>query len=160
MWQYAPYYSCMAQTAIRSRIQHSRARTRGLSLGLKVSTSADLIQQVERGFSFRSLQTFAERSRLPVPQIASILAIPERTLARRKSSGKLSWEESERLLRLSSIFEDALELFEGDSSSVIQWLTSPQKALGEQTPLAHARTEVGAREVEELVGRLEHGVFS
>jgi putative toxin-antitoxin system antitoxin component (TIGR02293 family) len=71
-------------------------------LGLKVSTSADLIQQVERGFSYRSLQTFAETSSLPVSQIAAILAIPERTLARRKSSGKLSWEESERLLRLST----------------------------------------------------------
>ena len=139
---------------------HRRARIKGQTLGLKAATSADLIQQVERGFSFRSLQTFSERSNLPVPQIASILAIPDRTLARRKSSGKLSWEESERLLRLSSIFEDALELFEGDSSGVIQWLTSPQKALGDQTPLAHARTEIGAREVEDLMGRLEHGVFS
>jgi putative toxin-antitoxin system antitoxin component (TIGR02293 family) len=150
----------MAQPAIRSRVQHARARSKGQSLGLKISTSADLIQQVERGFPFRSLQTFAERSSLSIPKIGSIIGIPERTLARRRSSGKLSWEESERLLRLSAIFEDALELFEGDPSGAIQWLTSTQKALGDQTPLAHARTEVGAREVEELVGRLEHGVFS
>jgi putative toxin-antitoxin system antitoxin component (TIGR02293 family) len=133
---------------------------KGQTLGLKASTSADLIQQVERGFSFRSLQTFAERSSLPVAQIASLLAIPERTLARRKSSGKLSWEESERLLRLSAVFEDALELFEGDAACAMRWLTSSQKAWGDQTPLAHARTEIGAREVEDLVGRLEHGVFS
>jgi putative toxin-antitoxin system antitoxin component (TIGR02293 family) len=139
---------------------HRRLRSKGRTLGLKASTSADLIQQVERGFAFRSLQTFAERSSLPVTQIASLLAIPERTLARRKSSGKLSWEESERLLRLSAVFEDALELFDGDATGATRWLMSSQNALGGQTPLAHARTEIGAREVEDLVGRLEHGVFS
>jgi uncharacterized protein (DUF2384 family) len=42
----------------------------------------------------------------------------------------------------------------------MRWLTSSQKTLGDQTPLEHARTEIGAREVEERVGRLEHGVFS
>lgn len=146
----------MGQTAV----QHRRPRSQGHSLGLKVSTSADLIRQVERGFAFHALQTFADRSSLPVPRIASILAIPERTLARRKSSGRLSWEESERLLRLSAVFEDSLELFDGDAAGAIEWLTSSQRALGDQTPLAHARTEIGAREVEELVGRLEHGVFS
>jgi putative toxin-antitoxin system antitoxin component (TIGR02293 family) len=72
----------------------------------------------------------------------------------------LNWEESERLLRLSAVYEDALQLFEGDSVSSMAWLTSSQKALGSQTPLVHARTEIGAREVEDLVGRLEHGVFS
>ncbi len=155
----------MAQSAIRRTsnalgyAQH-RARLRGRSLGLKVSTSADLIQQVERGFSFKALQTFGERSGISVAQIAVLLGIPERTLARRKSSGKLSWEESERLLRLSAVYEDALQLFEGDSAAAMAWLTSSQKALGSQTPLAHARTEIGAREVEDLVGRLEHGVFS
>jgi putative toxin-antitoxin system antitoxin component (TIGR02293 family) len=91
---------------------------------------------------------------------ASILAISERTLARRKSSGKLSWEEWERRLRLSPVFEAALELFDGAAPAAIQCRMSSQKALGDQTPLAHARGEVGAREVEQPVGRLEHGVFS
>jgi putative toxin-antitoxin system antitoxin component (TIGR02293 family) len=150
----------MPQSALPSRTQHRRPPSKGQSLGLKVSTSADLIQQVERGFSFRSLQTFAERSSLSIAQIGSILAIPERTLARRKSSGRLSWEESERLLRLSAIFEGVLELFGGDADGALHWLMSAQKALGDQSPLAHARTEIGAREVEDLVGRLEHGVFS
>jgi putative toxin-antitoxin system antitoxin component (TIGR02293 family) len=139
---------------------HRSPRARGRTLGLKAANSAELIQQVERGFSYGSLQTFAQRSNLPVSQIASILAIPERTLARRKASGKLSWEESERLLRLSAVFDDALELFEGDADDATRWLTAPQKALGDQTPLAHSRTEIGAREVEDLVGRLEYGVFS
>ena len=113
-----------------------------------------------RGFSYRSLITFESNSGLSLQSLADIIGIPERTLARRKASGRLAPEESERLLRLSSIFEKAVELFEGDVSGAVNWLTTPKRALEGQTPLQYARTEVGAREVENLIGRLEHGVFS
>jgi len=120
----------------------------------------DLIREVMRGFSYRSLITFESNSGLSLQTLADIIGIPERTLARRKASGRLAPEESERLLRLSSIFEKAVELFEGDVSGAVNWLTTPKRALEGQTPLQYARTEVGAREVENLIGRLEHGVFS
>ena len=68
-------------------------------------------------------------------------------------------DESDRLLRASRVFGRALELFEGDPEAARRWLGLPQPALGGATPLAFARTEAGAREVEDLVGRLEHGVF-
>ena len=79
---------------------------------------------------------------------------------RRKASGKLTTEESERLLRIAGIFEDAVDLFEGDVPAAVNWLTTPRKALGDRPPLSYARTEPGAREVENLIGRLEHGIFS
>ena len=41
-----------------------------------------------------------------------------------------------------------------------RWLNSPQVGLGGATPLEYAETEVGAREVEDLLGRIEHGVYS
>jgi putative toxin-antitoxin system antitoxin component (TIGR02293 family) len=86
--------------------------------------------------------------------------IPERTLARRKTAGKLAPDESERLLRIANLFEKCVELFEGDVTAAVNWLTSPKKALNQERPLMYARTEFGAREVEDLIGRLEHGVFS
>jgi putative toxin-antitoxin system antitoxin component (TIGR02293 family) len=95
-----------------------------------------------------------------LPALGSLIGIPERTLARRRVAGKLTPEESERLLRVASIFEKAAELFEGDLEAAVGWLTSPKKALGQQQPLLYARTELGAREVENLLGRLEYGVFS
>jgi putative toxin-antitoxin system antitoxin component (TIGR02293 family) len=64
------------------------------------------------------------------------------------------------LLRVSSLFEKSVDLFEGDVAAAVNWLTSPKKALNRQTPLLYARTEVGAREVEDLIGRLDHGIFS
>jgi putative toxin-antitoxin system antitoxin component (TIGR02293 family) len=69
-------------------------------------------------------------------------------------------DQSAKLLRLYSIFKRALDLFERNAETARQWLTIPKKALGKQTPLAYSQTELGAHEVENLLGRLEHGVFS
>src|SRR5882672_10107289 len=133
---------------------------RGTSLGLSASNASELIQQVERGFSFKTLHILESRSGLPGPALAGLVGIPGRTLARRKSKGRFTPEESERLLRLGTVFEQAVELFEGDNAAALRWLTAPRKTLEGKTPLAYARTELGAREVEDLIGRLEHGVVS
>jgi putative toxin-antitoxin system antitoxin component (TIGR02293 family) len=132
----------------------------GRALGLKASSSGELIRQIRRGFSFRSLLDLQTRFGVPLAEIASIIDLPPRTLARRKSSGRLSADESEKLLRLSAVFEQAVDLFEGNQANALKWLTAPKKELENETPLAYSRTELGAREVEDLIGRLEHGVFS
>ena len=121
---------------------------------------ANLIRRVERGLPFKALSGLAERSGLGVPHLAALIGIPERTLARRKAAGRLAPAESERLVRISTIFEKAVDLFEGDEKAAVAWLGSAKKALNNESPLAFARTELGAREVENLIGRLEHGVFS
>src|SRR6266487_3951081 len=138
----------MAQTSLATHRQSP-----GRSLGLRAATSGELIRQVGQGFSFHALRVFESRSGVSLSEIASIIGIPPRTLARRKSSGRLTPDESEKLLRLSAVYEDALDLFEGDAPSARQWLTTPKKALENQTPLSYSRTELGAREVENLIGR-------
>lgn len=137
-----------------------RFRGRGASLGLRAGDTAELIQKVESGFSFATLKTLEFNSGLELSLLASIIGIPQRTLARRKAAGKLAPDESERLLRISNLFEKCVELFEGDVTAAAHWLTTPKKALNQETPLIYARTEFGAREAADLIGRLEHGVFS
>jgi putative toxin-antitoxin system antitoxin component (TIGR02293 family) len=132
----------------------------GRTLGLKATSPRELIRQVELGFSFSRLRLLESRSGMPVARIAAIVGIPERTLARRRNSGRLTSDESERLLRVSGVFEKAVDLCEGNRAAALKWLTSPKKALENETPLLYSRTELGAREVENLIGRLEHGVFS
>ena len=97
---------------------------------------------------------------LPGGQLAEALGIPGRTLHRRKADARLTPDESDRLVRLSRLYAAALDLFEGDAAGARQWLASPALALGGATPLRWSQTEPGAREVEALIGRLEHGVFS
>jgi putative toxin-antitoxin system antitoxin component (TIGR02293 family) len=60
----------------------------------------------------------------------------------------------------SRIFGRALSLFEGDHDAAKRWLSEPQRALGGEIPMGLARTDVGALEVERLIGRLEYGVFT
>ena len=135
-------------------------RLPGQALGVRAESSGELIRQLGRGFSFQTVRSLESRSGLPVSQIAAIIGIPARTLARRKSSGRLTADESEKLLRLSAVFEKTLELFEGDRAGALEWLSSPKAEFENEPPIEYARTEVGAREVENLIGRLEHGVFS
>lgn len=138
----------------------SRSEISRSSLGFQVAHSIDLIPKIEKGFSFAALANFAAASGMAVPYTAGVIGIPERTLARRKKENRLSSEESERLLRISKLFDDSLSLFDGDREAAVNWLRTPKKALRNQSPLHFARTEIGAREVENLIGRIEHGVFS
>jgi putative toxin-antitoxin system antitoxin component (TIGR02293 family) len=159
------YHLAVATIRRRSAVAHaphrlSRYPTRGSSLGLASLATDDLIDAVQRGLSFRALETFSSETGFSPASVASMIQIPERTFARRKSSGRLSPDESERLLRVSAIFEKAVALFEGDVGEAVEWLTKPKKALGDKAPLSYSRSELGAREVENLIGRLEHGVFT
>ena len=58
------------------------------------------------------------------------------------------------------VFGRAIELFEGDAGAARRWLSSPQTVLGGAVPWDLARTEIGSREVDSAIGRIEHGVFS
>jgi putative toxin-antitoxin system antitoxin component (TIGR02293 family) len=129
-------------------------------LGIATDDAVKRVHQVRAGFSFKILAKFQKATNLPWTEISRFVAIPQRTLTRRQSQGKLQADESDRVLRASSIFDMAVDLFEGDTAEARRWLQSPQGALGGEAPLDFASTEVGAREVENLIGRLEHGVFA
>lgn len=89
-------------------------------------------------------------------ELSSVVDIPVRTVARRE---RFTPEESERLLRIASAFQKALELFE-DVEKARRWFRSEKVALSGLTPLECCDTEPGAKEVENLLGRLEEGVFA
>src|SRR5713101_1052207 len=131
----------------------------GSCLGLATDRTDELIREVRKGLSFNTLECLSRESGISVPELASIIEIPDRTLARRKVAGRLARDESERLLRICSIFEKAVELFNGDVPEAVTWLRRPRRALANHTPLAYSGTELGAREVENLIGQLEYGVF-
>lgn len=89
-------------------------------------------------------------------ELGRVLRIPLRTLARRKV---FKPDESERILRVGTAFQKTLEVF-GDLEKARRWFHSPKRALGGNTPLNYCDTEPGAEEVVNLLGRIEHGVFS
>jgi putative toxin-antitoxin system antitoxin component (TIGR02293 family) len=129
-------------------------------LGLEAFDPPDLLRAVRRGLSYRTFERFRRNTALPFERVLALINIPRRTMTRRKREGRFLPDESDRLLRASRLFGKALELFEGDRDAATEWLTTAQPALGGTVPLDLATNEVGALEVERLIGRLEHGVFS
>jgi putative toxin-antitoxin system antitoxin component (TIGR02293 family) len=128
-------------------------------LGLKEAGTKALLKVAEGGLPFSALARFQRNLDLPLRELADLVGIPPRTLDRRRDRGRLTPNEADRVLRLSRVFSAALELFEGDMPAARGWMQRRQPALGRRRPLDLVRTETGAREVERLVGRLEHGVF-
>jgi putative toxin-antitoxin system antitoxin component (TIGR02293 family) len=90
----------------------------------------------------------------------SDLVVPKRTLARRRSDDELlTVEETDKALRLKRIAILAEQVF-GDPAKAYRWLRKPKRSLSGETPLAYLASENGARVVEEMLRRIEHGIFA
>jgi putative toxin-antitoxin system antitoxin component (TIGR02293 family) len=144
----------------RSNARTAKGRTGTRVLGIEAGDAAQIVRQIRSGFPYSRLARFQKATRLPLEQIARFVGIPLRTLTRRASEGRLRPDESDRVLRAARVFDMAAELFEGDVPAARQWLETPQPGLGGEVPLEFASTDIGAREVENLIGRLEHGVVA
>ncbi|HLM60946.1 MAG TPA: antitoxin Xre/MbcA/ParS toxin-binding domain-containing protein, partial [Pyrinomonadaceae bacterium] len=129
-------------------------------LGIKTADNLKLAERVEAGFPFDALERLGKTTGLPLERLRVAVRITPRTLTRRKKEKKLSPEESDRLVSVSRLLAQTFELFEGNEEAGIRWFTSPNRALGGQSPIEVAATETGTREVENLIGRLEHGIFT
>lgn len=129
-------------------------------LGLRARSPLAVAEQVSKGIGYEAFEKLRGVIELPAAELARLVNIPSRTLHRRKIEKRLHADESDRLVRLSRIFAEAIALFEGDREEARRWFSSPAPALGDRTPLSMTSTDVGAREVEALIGRLEYGVFA
>jgi putative toxin-antitoxin system antitoxin component (TIGR02293 family) len=118
-----------------------------------------LIRQIQKGLRFTELETLQHSLDMPFEQLAAKLSISRSTLQRRKHAGRLSPDESDKVVRLSRLLDHAAKVF-GDVEKARAWLKFPQVGLGGAVPLDYAQTEVGAREVDDLLGRIDYGVYS
>ncbi|MEK7675224.1 MAG: antitoxin Xre/MbcA/ParS toxin-binding domain-containing protein [Verrucomicrobiota bacterium] len=118
-----------------------------------------LIEVIRLGLPVQELDALQASLDLPMDKLAPKLGMSKATLHRRKAQGRLGPEESDRVLRYARLMGKAVEVMDGEEPAR-RWLTSPQVGLGGAVPLDYAETEVGAREVEDLLGRIEYGVYS
>ena len=91
--------------------------------------------------------------------MAGLLRTNPRTLHRRIGEGSQDLNESELLWELARLFHRAEQVMESRAGA-LHWFKNPIAALGWATPMAYARTAVGLRELENILGRIEHGVYS
>jgi putative toxin-antitoxin system antitoxin component (TIGR02293 family) len=135
-------------------------RKPGASIGARYDNFLGAMELIRSGLPVGALLQLHRTSGLTLDRIKQLARISAGSLSRRKQAGQFSQEESERLLRISRLFERAAALYDGDTDGARQWLETPIPALGDRRPLDLAGTEPGAREVEDLIGRIEHGIPS
>jgi putative toxin-antitoxin system antitoxin component (TIGR02293 family) len=145
----------MKATAARTKILvKAHAKGRPLRAG-------EAAARVKANLPVAELDALRALLALTVENLAGRIGISIATLSRRRHSGqRLDAGHSDRVLRFARLFRLAAELYDGDEEAARAWLSKPARALDGETPLDHAETEAGAREVENLIGRLEHGVYT
>jgi putative toxin-antitoxin system antitoxin component (TIGR02293 family) len=133
--------------------------TAALKRSQAITTIHKEIERIHAGLNFSAVQNLQKALDVPLEQLARVLGMSRATLHRRKIQGKIDKEESEKLVRYQRLLKKAEDVF-GDPASAREWLTHKQAGLGNAVPLEFARTEIGAREVDNLLGRIEYGVYS
>jgi len=131
----------------------------GASIGIKAWSVLDLITAFKQGLPFKVLAELESQLLIPEAKLAAAVDIPKSTLSRRAEEGRFTCSESERLFRIVRISERAVEVL-GSNESARSWFQAPVSALGGKAPLEYIDTEIGAREVENILGRIQHGVLS
>jgi putative toxin-antitoxin system antitoxin component (TIGR02293 family) len=117
-----------------------------------------LVEQIRHGLPMAEFRALIELLDVPEEDLGRLVGISPATLHRRKKSRRLAMPESERIVRFARLFGLAMEVF-GSQEAAREWLKMPNPGTAGETPLSYADTEFGAREVENLLGRLDHGVF-
>ena len=145
----------MTEAAVISLMGGTRA------LGRRVRTLIDLGELIESGVPRGAAQHLRKRLKLTEGELAQGLGVSTKTLQRlaKQPGGRLTPAQGDRLYRLARVVALAEEVFE-DAERAHEWLRQPQRGLGNRVPFALMRSEAGAREVEDLLGRIEYGVFS
>lgn len=119
-----------------------------------------LVTIVREGLPLSAAERIAEYYGLSKQQLSDLLGVSIRTLERHQKSNKpFSLVQSDRLLRYARIAARAEEVFE-DRETARNWLKRSNQALGGETPLNLLDTEAGVEQVDDLLTRIEYGIYS
>ena len=129
-------------------------------LGRSIRSFAELADLIRKGLPSGSLIVLGEKLDLKNAALSEKLGIPQRTLTRRLSRhSRLTAAESDRTVRLARVYTTAVEMI-GNAGKAAEWLRTPNRALGGQVPIDQLDTDLGAREVANILGRIAYGVYS
>jgi len=119
----------------------------------------DLQRAIREGLPYAALEALAGALALTPLDVTAVLGAAPRTLARRKSQQRLSPIESDRLYRLARIWQMTADTL-GTEEKARAWLVRGNRALGGATPLSMLDTEIGARQVEDVLNHINHGMYA
>jgi putative toxin-antitoxin system antitoxin component (TIGR02293 family) len=116
-----------------------------------------LVEQIRRGFRFDFVEQLAKQAGLNLNELVDLGVIPRRTLAYSRQNEQFSATQSDRATRFFRVFQKARDTF-GSEDKAMQWLRRPTRPLQNNAPVGLLDTEEGARLVEDLLTRIDHGI--
>lgn len=119
----------------------------------------DLLKLARKGISKKSLLALAKQISLTIEEVASVLHISERTLQRYTPQTLVKTEYADRAIELALLYERGIEVL-GSERAFSSWIKSPNYALGGEIPFNLLDTRIGFTMVLNILGRIEHGIFS
>lgn len=127
--------------------------------GRNLRSAADMEDAIRAGFPHSVLLEVMQVAGISLKELAAILDLSPRSLQRRRREGRLDRVESDRLYRFARILALAVQYI-GGAEAAMRWLKRPNRALGGKVPLESLDTELGARSVENALGRIAYGGVS
>lgn len=117
-----------------------------------------LLSAIREGIAMTTVSRVGRRYQLSDTLFASLLGVSASTIKRRRSQqGRLASDESDRFVRLAGLYAMAEDVL-GSPARATDWMAQCNRSLGGESPNDYAMTDIGAREVEDLLGRIAHGI--
>lgn len=129
-------------------------------LGLEgIHSPLELADAISSGLPFSALARVSDSGMLSVEEARQLVGDGRALPRRNEAAGPLSTAESDRLVRTVRVIGFAEEAL-GERARAYRWLRKANRALGGRRPLDLLVSDVGARVVEQVLGRITHGVYS
>jgi putative toxin-antitoxin system antitoxin component (TIGR02293 family) len=126
----------------------------------KIESPYDFIHIASKGISAEVIKNFRDYFNISREDTANMLNISSPTLYRWIKSNKfLDRNYSILLFELTDLFLYGTEVF-SSKDNFIKWLNLPNTALGGLEPQDLLEVPGGIAKVKDIIGRIEHGVYS
>ena len=105
------------------------------------------------------LNQLAQQLGVTLKELAPLLQVSESTLHRLRRQTTLTGPTAERSELLNGVIRHGLRVYGDDESALHDWLRYPLGELDGRTPLQTLTTIAGFTQVDDVLGRIEHGIF-
>jgi putative toxin-antitoxin system antitoxin component (TIGR02293 family) len=117
----------------------------------------ELVEYIREGFPFQQVSALAKEAGVSLDDLIEFGVIPRRTWTHSRQSQRFTPTQSARLARFFRIHQRAKSTF-GSEDKAMRWLKRPARPLQGHAPVGLLDTEEGARLVEDLLTRIDHGI--
>lgn len=125
-------------------------------MSTSLSDSIETAQSVRTGLPISEWQNLIDAGLLDESAVAEANLLSSEHVARAKKAGNFDAGAAQRIIRVIRVTALARDTFGADAAKI--WLSRETPPLGNKSPLSLLDTDEGARAVETLIGRIDHGI--